>query len=131
MRYVYSLALALTVGTAFLFDPYVHMHLEQDQGTTSREVEGLSAVVHMHFEALAFPSHQHETTPVVSQGKHQSKPLSLFQCREEVPLSVPFLVEEEALFIPAEKPSLIVQELVPRNHDPPLSNSLGSRSPPA
>ena len=131
MRYVYSLALTLTVTAAFLFDPYVHMHLEQDRGTTSRQEEGPSAIVHMHFEAPAFPSYQHETTPVVSKGKHQSKPLSLFQCREEVPPTLPFLVEQEVLFTPTEEPRLVVQELVPRNHDPPLSDSLGSRSPPA
>ncbi len=126
-----SLVLALTVSLAFLLDPYVHVHLEQDQGATSGQKRGLSAIVHMHFEALAFSSHQHETTPVLSQSTHKSKPLSFFQCREEVPPLLPFLVEQEVLFIPTEKPRLIVQELVPRNHDPPLPNSIGSRSPPA
>jgi hypothetical protein len=131
MRRLIAIPVALTLLLALFRDPFSHLHGNHEHDVDQPGHEHLSLIIHTHIAELLAVHEYAETeleAPHESQAPHV---VSFFTVKEEIPPSLPLLVEQSALFSSLVSLASIICEPSPRAHAPPLVDSSIPRSPPA
>jgi hypothetical protein len=130
MRRLIAIPVTFALLLALFRDPFSHLHGNQEHHVDQPGHEHLSLIIHAHIGELS-ASHQYGETELEAPHANQAPHVvSFFTVKEEIPPSLPLLVEQFSLFSSLVPLASTNCEPSPRAHAPPLVDLSIARSPP-
>jgi hypothetical protein len=130
---LFSTVFALIIAS--LMDPYQHVHLRLPgpHSFAAQDDDDDSAIVHIHFVVVSFPSVQHVPENLATPGDdHVARALDILTCLVHAGFRLSVLpVSDPCLYPLLQSQEQVAEPAEACGHDPPILNASIPRAPPA